>query len=253
MRRCLILLAALVFSHECFGQTVDLTINQNQSSVSFSVLGSSDTSSITGSCSVEFDSAVPPFSSAQITELELSLADGFDITVLIFVSVEAAPDSIMISLQQPGPAGNIDGNNQFSQLGNLVSTTGMVDLNDPLNLAGGSMTFDLADSGLVPVYFNNVEVQIDGSDLTISAALVLNLNANGFDVDVNGTLVAEGKVPTFLLGDVNQDGAVNLLDVDPFVELLANNEFQLEADMNQDGNVNLLDVTGFIDALANGG
>ena len=53
------------------------------------------------------------------------------------------------------------------------------------------------------------------------------------------------------VGDVNLDGSVNLLDVAPFVDLLADGQFQLEADTNSDGIVNLLDVTPFIQILAN--
>jgi hypothetical protein len=51
------------------------------------------------------------------------------------------------------------------------------------------------------------------------------------------------------LGDINQDGVVNLLDVSPFVELISTGEFQVEGDINLDGVVNLLDVGGFIDLL----
>ena len=54
----------------------------------------------------------------------------------------------------------------------------------------------------------------------------------------------------FLLGDVNLDGTVDLLDVAPFVELLANSTFQIEADINSDGFVNLLDIAGFVDLLS---
>ncbi len=52
-----------------------------------------------------------------------------------------------------------------------------------------------------------------------------------------------------LLGDVNCDGEVNLLDVNPFVELLASGGYSPKADMNMDGAVDLLDVNLFIDAL----
>ena len=55
-----------------------------------------------------------------------------------------------------------------------------------------------------------------------------------------------------MLGDVNCDGLVNLLDVDPFVDLISTGEFSDKADINMDGVVNLLDVTPFI-ALLNGG
>lgn len=52
-----------------------------------------------------------------------------------------------------------------------------------------------------------------------------------------------------LLGDVNMDGLVNLLDVSSFVDRLATNTFQVEADCNEDGSVNLLDVAAFVDIL----
>ena len=57
----------------------------------------------------------------------------------------------------------------------------------------------------------------------------------------------------FPLGDVNQDTEVNGLDVDPFVDVLLNGPFQLEADMNQDGEVNGLDVDPFVAAVVGGG
>ena len=55
-----------------------------------------------------------------------------------------------------------------------------------------------------------------------------------------------------LLGDVNGDGAINLLDVQPFVDALSSGEFICEADLNQDGFVNLLDVQPFVDLLSGG-
>ena len=67
--------------------------------------------------------------------------------------------------------------------------------------------------------------------------------------------VSDGGVKggcSFGLGDVNQDGIVNLLDVDPFVAVLATGGFQCAADINEDGAVNLLDVDPFV-ALLTGG
>ena len=55
-----------------------------------------------------------------------------------------------------------------------------------------------------------------------------------------------------LLGDVNCDGDVNLLDVAPFVNLISNSGFSEKADINEDGIVNLLDVQPFV-ALLSGG
>ena len=55
-----------------------------------------------------------------------------------------------------------------------------------------------------------------------------------------------------VLGDVNLDGEVNLLDVPPFVDLLTTSGYQTEADINQDGAVDLLDVEPFVDLLSGG-
>ena len=56
----------------------------------------------------------------------------------------------------------------------------------------------------------------------------------------------------FLLGDVNQDGNVDLLDIQPFVDLLTSGGFLPEADINGDGVVDLLDVAPFVELLTGG-
>lgn len=50
-------------------------------------------------------------------------------------------------------------------------------------------------------------------------------------------------------GDINGDGQINLLDVDPFVEVLLSGQFNPKADINLDGVVSLLDVNPFVDLL----
>lgn len=68
--------------------------------------------------------------------------------------------------------------------------------------------------------------------------------ADTSDLEQSVTWLVE--IADVLMGDVNEDGVVNLLDVGPFVELIANGDFQLEADINGDGSVDLLDVGGFV-------
>ena len=80
--------------------------------------------------------------------------------------------------------------------------------------------------------------------------------------DINGGSIVEAGIDgvkievfdcddnTVLLGDVNQDGVVNLLDVSLFVDLLSSGRFQAEADINMDGAVDLLDVALFVDLLS---
>ncbi len=64
-----------------------------------------------------------------------------------------------------------------------------------------------------------------------------------------------GKINDYIvhvavIGDVNEDCEINLLDVGPFVDLLANGGYSVEADINQDGALNLLDVSEFIGLLS---
>ena len=63
---------------------------------------------------------------------------------------------------------------------------------------------------------------------------------------------APGGDCAFQPGDVNEDGDVNLLDVDPFVALIASGGFLCQADINGDGNVDLLDVDPFVVLLSGG-
>ena len=52
-----------------------------------------------------------------------------------------------------------------------------------------------------------------------------------------------------VVGDINCDGVIDLLDVDPFVELLTSGQFDEKADINGDGVVDLLDVNPFVALL----
>ena len=52
-----------------------------------------------------------------------------------------------------------------------------------------------------------------------------------------------------LLGDVNCDGVIDLLDVAPFVDLIISGGFDPKADINGDGMVDLLDIAPFVDLL----
>ena len=93
------------------------------------------------------------------------------------------------------------------------------------------------------------------------AGLALSATDNG---DGNGrfnltTVVGDSPVTNiqfelgegFILGDVNCDGVVDLLDVSPFVDTITG-AFDVKADINKDGVVDLLDVAPFV-ALLSGG
>ena len=79
-----------------------------------------------------------------------------------------------------------------------------------------------------------------------------DLEGNLYVVDLGGEVfkLVDGNMG--LVGDMNCDGSVNLLDVSLFVDAIGAGAYVFEADTNEDGVVNLLDVESFI-ALLSGG
>lgn len=69
------------------------------------------------------------------------------------------------------------------------------------------------------------------------------------EAGVDGVQIVLVFCEEVLLGDVNLDGVVSLLDVQPFIGLLTSGGFQPEADINQDSMVDLLDVQPFVSLL----
>ena len=52
-----------------------------------------------------------------------------------------------------------------------------------------------------------------------------------------------------LTGDVNFDGAVNILDIVLLVNMVLSNEFNPSADFNNDGVINILDVVVLVNII----
>ena len=69
-------------------------------------------------------------------------------------------------------------------------------------------------------------------------------------VDLDDLSVTVTSDTGVLKGDVNMDGMVTFLDINPFIGVLSSNGSQAEADCNCDGVVNFLDISTFIDILA---
>ncbi len=70
--------------------------------------------------------------------------------------------------------------------------------------------------------------------------------------NIPNVVLLSNAVAEQIVGDVNGDSIVNLLDVEPFVSRISNGNFSVEADINGDGAVNLLDVAPFVELLSGG-
>lgn len=78
---------------------------------------------------------------------------------------------------------------------------------------------------------------------------------SGTNVDVVSlfpNIPGDFLVGTALLpGDLNCDGTIDLLDVNPFVKLLSSSTYNIKADINCDGQLDLLDVQPFVELILN--
>ncbi len=89
----------------------------------------------------------------------------------------------------------------------------------------------------------------DGLPNVVVNDLAYRANTRELLAGTYGRSIFAISMDAVLLGDLNGDGSVDLLDVEPFVQLIVIGGFQIEADVNKDGRVNLLDVELFVDLL----
>jgi len=172
--------------------------------------------------------------------------------------------------------------------GQVVADVAFGDEGTTYDPTTGEATFDLRslpqfDPGVYTVGFSenysrwiyvafpgdvNLDGLVDAGDVEIVQANLetpeLFTNAFRTDGDINGDgavteadlallqeliLLQQTAEPEVLLADVNRDGTVNVLDINPFLVVLTSGAYQVEADVNQDGIVNVLDINPFIMAL----
>ena len=89
----------------------------------------------------------------------------------------------------------------------------------------------------------------DGSAFSfdLNSVAIPGSREDAFDSSATLTVTLTSEVG---LGDCNQDGIVNFLDIAPFIAILSAGDFLDQADINQDGIVDFLDINPFIALLS---
>lgn len=136
---------------------------------------------------------------------------------------------IQIYFQTPfGIGANIADHLQFSEFG--LDDTSADDRSDEAEIGG---------------------VWVDQDDwisiLPGTTTITLNESASAGELNSSADYEVEFN---FIQGDIDGNDTVNLLDIQPFVDLINDGAYNPAGDFNFDGSVNLLDVGPFIDVLS---
>ncbi len=99
---------------------------------------------------------------------------------------------------------------------------------------------------LIATFDNNNTDQI--FDLCLSDPVFSDTNANGVSVTLGDCV--EMDFSSSLLGDINDDGVINVLDVVVLVNIVLGIEDEIPAgDLNSDGVINVLDVVILVNMI----
>ena len=117
--------------------------------------------------------------------------------------------------------------------------------NQYASLGSGQLAVRAGQASVAATDARTIMVATDDDELFTTRADIIHFDGDGL---INlGRMMGQAMVNLETLGDVNCDGVVNLLDVEPFINLITSGQYGVKADINQDGTVDLLDVAPFIE------
>ena len=118
-------------------------------------------------------------------------------------------------------------------------------------------TWPLDNMGDLYVIFNDDEEYAEGNVMTVNQVNEAHVKGwNVYYANANSTEWEPYPGSSFILGDVNDDGNVNIADVTALIDYLLRGDASAinlaGADVNGDSNVNIADLTALIDYLLSG-
>ena len=150
-------------------------------------------------------------------------------------------------------AENVDYSTQIQPIFNSRCTSchggaGGLNLSSYDNVMNGGNSGDAVipydhSNSLLWQYVNSGFMPLGNSDLTNTQ---VNLIAQWID---EGAL-SEPYEP--LAGDINNDGAVNILDIVQLANMILSDDYQESADLNGDGSLNILDIVQLVNIILGG-
>ena len=191
-------------------------------------------------------------------EIFILNADGslLDRILMDFDSIEPYEDQmyeIIVDNYSSTSEENVDYSTQIQPIFNSSCTnchgvSGGLNLTTYDNVMNGGNSGDVVipydyENSLLWQYVDSGEMPPSATDLTQAQ---IDLIAQWID---EGAL-AEPYEP--LLGDVNDDGTVNILDIVQLANMILSNDYQESADLNGDENLNILDIVQLVNIILGG-
>ena len=111
----------------------------------------------------------------------------------------------------------------------------------------GFIDLDVTEDGQYLYQLEGLSGEISAYSVGNDSSLTLVQDLSGFlpEADTQGIVTHQ----RYMVGDINLDNNVDLLDVAGFIECISSSEYHRAADINADGRVDLLDVSLFVELL----
>ena len=129
---------------------------------------------------------------------------------------------------------------------------GEAEANDFILSASSNMVLGFSTSGTVIPPGSHILSQIafsnyDGGEICFGTNPINNIVSNTYGNSLQ-TEWGDCASPSFM-GDLNNDGSLDILDLVALANLILNGEFDLNGDMNVDGQLNILDIVQLVNTI----
>ena len=95
------------------------------------------------------------------------------------------------------------------------------------------------------------EIVIIGSDGNLLDRIVMDFDDITPYLEQMYNIIIQ-NYDTLILGDVNSDGTINILDIVQLANMILSDDYQESADLNGDGNLNILDIVQLVNIILGG-
>ncbi len=169
---------------------------------------------------------------------------------LSFENINLANGTLDIRMENDDPVAGF----QFEIFGITMTgiSGGEAEANDFILSASPNMVLGFSTSGTVIPPGTHILSQItfsnyDGGEICFGTNPINNIVSNPYGNSLQ-TEWGDCASPS-LMGDLNNDGSLDILDLVALANLILNEEFDLNGDMNGDGQLNILDIVSLVNTI----